>query len=101
MKKSIALCLALSVAVVSYLPILSKSVTAASMVPFNPQIRTVVAGGITSPTNISNLYAWYKSDAGLLKTGVPVVDGDDATDWQNQSGNARHAVSGGTPQWQL
>ena len=75
---------------------------AASIVPFNPQIRTVVSGGgggISSPADISNLYAWYKVDAGLLKSGSPVVDGDDATDWQDQSGNARHLVATGTPRY--
>lgn len=51
-------------------------------------------GGISSPTEVTNLKAWYKADGvGPLKSGnftAASADGDLLTGWQDSSGNGIH-----------
>lgn len=51
------------------------------------------ASASTAPSNVTNLQAWYKADAGVYKdAGVTLaVDGDTVQRWADQSGNGNHA----------
>jgi hypothetical protein len=81
-------------------------VKAASPVPQTMARGMVVSGGgggISSLTDISDLYVWYKANTGILDgSGNPVVHGSDVQTWQDQSGNARHITApaaGNRPRW--
>lgn len=44
-----------------------------------------------SPSSVSGLLAWWKSDAGVLNASdLPASNTDPIKTWQDQSGNARH-----------
>lgn len=50
------------------------------------------AAAQTLPSDISNLYLWYKADAGVLNgAGSSASSGETVGTWQDQSGNNRHA----------
>lgn len=62
-------------------------------------INVEPAGAGFTPASIPNLLAWYKADAGVLKSGsVPAGDGDTVATWEDQSGNNYDIQSdAGTP----
>ncbi len=72
----------------------------------NPGFLATLKGSSTAPivpTDIANLYAWYKGDAGITNTsgsGSPAND-DPVAWWGDSSGNGRHLrtnnVHGSTP----
>lgn len=39
-----------------------------------------------TPASLSNLYAWYKADAGVLNGGSPATNGQTVDNWNDQSG---------------
>lgn len=56
-------------------------------------------GGGFSPLNLSGLIGWWKADAGVFSdAGVtPANNGDNVTQWNDQSGNGNHlSTSGGS-----
>lgn len=46
-----------------------------------------------TPASVSGLHAWFKTEAGLLNASdAPISNGENVKTWQDQSGNARHAI---------
>lgn len=68
-------------------------------------LKPAASGGISSPTEIANLFAWYKGDAAVTNTagGSPPTTDDAIAWWGDSSGNGRHLrtnnVHGTTPIW--
>ena len=49
------------------------------------------------PTNLSGLQFWYRKNTGILNdSNDPITDTDTVDDWQDQSGNNKHAVGAAT-----
>jgi hypothetical protein len=53
---------------------------------------TTGSGAAFTPASLANLYAWYKSDAGVTYTGTIGVDAH-ATSWADQSGVSNVALT--------
>ena len=49
------------------------------------------------PTKLSGLQFWYRKNTGILNdSNTPIEDNDAVDDWQDQSGNNKHAVGATT-----